>query len=68
MNVVLTNSKTREPQQQRSIEKKNRIIEAGFKAFCEKGYYKTNRSEERRGGKECVSTWIIRRDAERDKK
>lgn len=45
MNVELTSSKIRQPKQQRSIEKKNRIIEAGFKAFCEKGYYKTNTAE-----------------------
>jgi AcrR family transcriptional regulator len=36
---------TREPKQQRSIEKKRRIIEAGFKLFCEKGYHKTNTAE-----------------------
>ncbi|HEX3075477.1 MAG TPA: TetR/AcrR family transcriptional regulator [Lachnospiraceae bacterium] len=36
---------TREPKQQRSIEKKRKIIEAGFKSFCEKGYHKTNTAE-----------------------
>ena len=36
---------TREPQQKRSIEKKNRIIKAGFELFCEKGYYATNTTE-----------------------
>jgi len=35
----------RKPQQQRSIEKRNRIIEAGFKLFCEKGYHNTNTAE-----------------------
>lgn len=35
----------REPKQQRSIEKKKRIIEAGFKLFCEKGYHNTNTAE-----------------------
>lgn len=35
----------REPKQQRSIEKKNKIIEAGFKLFCEKGYHNTNTAE-----------------------
>ena len=39
------NQKTREPKQQRSIEKRNRIIEAGFQLFCEKGYYNTNTVE-----------------------
>lgn len=32
----------REPQQQRSIDKKNRIIEAGYLLFAEKGYFNTN--------------------------
>lgn len=31
----------RNPQQTRSIEKKNRIIKAGFELFCEQGYYAT---------------------------
>lgn len=35
----------REPIQKRSIEKKQRILEAGFELFCEKGYYKTNTIE-----------------------
>ena len=35
----------RTPQQQRSIDKKNRIIEAGYKLFAEKGYYSTNTAE-----------------------
>lgn len=35
----------REPQQQRSIDKKNRIIEAGYKLFAEKGYFNTNTAE-----------------------
>ena len=39
------NQKIREPKQQRSIEKRNRIIEAGFQLFCEKGYYNTNTAE-----------------------
>lgn len=30
---------TRMPTQKRSIEKRNRIIEQGFKLMCEKGYY-----------------------------
>ena len=35
----------REPQQERSIEKKNRIIEAGYKLFSEEGYYGTNTAQ-----------------------
>lgn len=38
-------SPIRAPQQKRSIEKKNRIIKAGFELFCEKGYYNTNTTE-----------------------
>lgn len=36
---------TRIPIQKRSIEKKEKIIIAGFELFCEKGYYKTNTIE-----------------------
>ncbi len=35
----------REPKQQRSIEKRNKILEAGYQLFCEKGYYNTNTAE-----------------------
>ena len=35
----------REPIQKRSIEKKEKIIKAGFELICEKGYYKTNTAE-----------------------
>ena len=42
---MMGNQKTREPKQQRSIEKRNRIIEAGYQLFCEKGYYNTNTAE-----------------------
>lgn len=35
----------RTPKQQRSIDKKNRIIESGYKLFAEKGYYSTNTAE-----------------------
>ena len=38
-------NEVRQPIQKRSIEKKRRIIEAGFKLFCENGYYKTNTVE-----------------------
>ncbi len=39
------NQHIRMPQQQRSIDKRNRIIDAGYQLFCEKGYYKTNTAE-----------------------
>ena len=35
-------NQVREPQQERSIEKKNKIIEAGYELFSETGYYGTN--------------------------
>ena len=35
----------REPIKQTSIEKKNKIIDAGLKIFSEKGYYNTNTAE-----------------------
>lgn len=35
----------RQPQQQRSIEKRNRIIQAAFKLFCENGYYHTSTTD-----------------------
>ena len=38
-------TKTRVPTQKRSIEKREKIVEAGFDLFCEKGYYKTNTAE-----------------------
>ncbi len=41
----MSNSEIREPKQQRSIEKKRKIVEAGFKLFCDKGYYNTNTAE-----------------------
>ena len=47
----------RQPQQERSIEKKNRIIEAGYQLFSEVGYYGTNTAEiAKRAG---VSTGIV---------
>lgn len=47
----------REPQQERSIEKKNRIIMAGYQLFSEVGYYGTNTVEiAKRAG---VSTGIV---------
>lgn len=35
----------REPIQKRSIEKKQKIIQAGFELICKKGYYNTNTAE-----------------------
>ena len=35
----------REPRQERSIEKKNKIIRAGYELFSEVGYYNTNTAE-----------------------
>ena len=35
----------REPKQQRAIEKKEKIIEAGFNLICNNGYYNTNTAE-----------------------
>lgn len=47
----------REPIQQRSIDKKNRIIQAGYELFAEKGYFNTNTAEiAKRAG---VSTGIV---------
>lgn len=37
--------KIRQPKQKRSIEKRKRIIEAGYQLFNEKGYYHTNTAE-----------------------
>jgi len=48
-----------EPKQHRSIEKKQKIIEAGYKLFCAKGFYNTNTAEI---AKEAgVSTGIVYR-------
>lgn len=47
----------REPQQERSIDKKNRIITAGYELFSENGYYNTNTVQiAKRAG---VSTGIV---------
>lgn len=47
----------RVPKQERSIEKKNKIIEAGYKLFSEVGYYGTNTAEIAK--KAEVSTGIV---------
>ena len=55
-NVCMKNI-VREPRQERSIEKKNRIIDAGYQLFSEVGYYGTNTAEiAKRAG---VSTGIV---------
>jgi len=47
----------REPKQQRAIEKKEKIIEAGFNLICENGYYNTNTAEIAKAA--GVSTGIV---------
>lgn len=47
----------REPIQKRSIEKKQKIIQAGFELICKKGYYNTNTAEIAKAA--GVSTGII---------
>ena len=55
-NVIMKNE-VRQPRQERSIEKKNRIIDAGYQLFSEVGYYGTNTAEiAKRAG---VSTGIV---------
>ncbi len=50
-------NEVRVPKQGRAIEKKNRIIQAGFELFSEVGYYNTNTAEiAKRAG---VSTGIV---------
>lgn len=53
----MENDKIREPQQKRSIEKKNRIIEVGFQLMCDKGYLKTTTQDIAKAA--GVSTGII---------
>lgn len=53
----MENTKTREPQQRRSIEKKNKIIEVGFRLMCENGYQKTTTADIAKAA--GVSTGII---------
>ncbi len=61
VNIVYNNvnmkNEVRQPRQERSIEKKNKIIEAGYQLFSEVGYYGTNTAEiAKRAG---VSTGIV---------
>ena len=39
------NESVRNPKQKRAIEKKERIIDAGFDLICKNGYYNTNTAE-----------------------
>lgn len=41
----MAKTEIREPRQARSIEKKNKIAQAGLKLFCEKGFHHTNTNE-----------------------
>lgn len=54
-NVVM--DKIRQPQQERSTEKKNKIIEASYEIFSEVGYYNANTSQIAK--KAGVSTGIV---------
>ncbi len=47
------------PQQQRSIDKKNRILKAGYELICKNGYYNTNTAEIAKAA--GVSTGILYR-------
>lgn len=51
------NYEIREPIQKRSIEKKERIIEKGFKLICDKGYYNINTNDIAKAAN--VSTGIV---------
>ena len=53
----MTENEIREPVQKRSIEKKEKIINAGFDLICQKGYYNTNTAEIAKSA--GVSTGII---------
>lgn len=53
----MSSNEIREPVQKRSIEKKEKIIKAGFELICEKGYYNTNTAEIAKAA--GVSTGIV---------
>ena len=53
----MSENEIREPIQKRSIEKKDKIIKAGFELICEKGYHNTNTAEIAKSA--GVSTGII---------
>lgn len=54
---IFMNDIIREPKQKRAIEKKEKIIEAGFDLICKNGYYNTNTAEIAK--KAGVSTGIL---------
>ena len=56
-NIIVMKNDVREPRQERAIEKKKRIVEAGFALFSEYGYYGTNTAEIAK--KAGVSTGIV---------
>lgn len=51
------NESIREPKQKRAIEKKEKIIDAGFELICKNGYHNTNTAEIAK--KANVSTGIV---------
>ena len=53
----MSKTEIREPIQKRSIEKKEKIIKAGFELICEDGYHNTNTAEIAK--KANVSTGIV---------
>lgn len=53
----MSSNEIREPIQKRSIEKKEKIIKAGFELICENGYYNTDTSKIAK--KAGVSTGIV---------
>lgn len=53
----MSSNEIREPVQKRSIEKKEKIIKAGFELICKKGYYNTNTAEIAKSA--GVSTGIV---------
>ncbi len=53
----MNSSQIRVPKQQRSIDKKRKIIEAGFSLLCQKGYHNTNTAEIAKAA--GVSTGIV---------
>ncbi len=55
--MIYMGNQVRTPQQERSIEKKNRIIDASYELFSEVGYYGTNTAEIAK--KAGVSTGIV---------
>ena len=59
----MSKSEIRIPRQQRSIEKKDKILRAGYEIFCEKGYHNTNTAEiARRAGVATGSVYSYYKD------